>query len=113
MTEVIGIILVLIGGIFSSVGSVFLKKTSATFGRSLVKTITEKNLIIGGLLYLSGTVFMITSLKFGDLSVIYSFASLSYIWIALLSIRYMNEKMTKFKLAGFAFIATGIILVLQ
>jgi len=53
----------------------------------------------------------IPALRGGDLSVLYPFVSLSYIWVMLLSIKMLGEKMTKLKWLGILLIISGVSLI--
>ena len=66
------------------------------------------NLFAGVALYGAGTVLFIPALKGGDLSVLYPFVALVYIWVSLLSVKFLGEKMNKFKWAGVALIIIGV-----
>jgi len=50
----------------------------------------------------------IPALKGGDLSILYPFVSVTYVWVALLSVRFLGEKMNKFKWIGIAMIILGV-----
>jgi uncharacterized membrane protein len=50
----------------------------------------------------------IPALKGGDLSVLYPFVALAYIWVSLLSVKFLGEKMNKFKWLGIALIIIGV-----
>ena len=59
-------------------------------------------------LFVIGTMLFIPALRGGDLSILYPFVSLSYIWVALLSVRFLGEKMNKYKWIGIALIILGV-----
>ena len=64
---------------------------------------------MGGVaLYGVGTVLFIPALRGGDLSVLYPFVSLNYIWVSLLSVRFLGEKMNRLKWLGVALIILGV-----
>ena len=62
----------------------------------------------GVILYALGTIFFIPALKGGDLSVLYPFVALGYIWVSLLSVKFLGEKMNKFKWIGISLIIIGV-----
>lgn len=65
-------------------------------------------LIVGLALYGCGSVLMILALRHGELSVLYPVISLSYVWVALLSVVILHEMMTPVKIAGIAVIIAGV-----
>jgi uncharacterized membrane protein len=71
----------------------------------------NRKLMLGVLLYGLSTVFFIMALKLGELSVVYPLTSLSYIFVALLSLYFLKEKMNWYKWTGIGFIILGVILV--
>ncbi|MEM2121187.1 MAG: EamA family transporter [Candidatus Woesearchaeota archaeon] len=104
------IILVIIATLMGAFGSLYLK-----FGSK--KSISIKNIfknyeiIIGFLLYGGSTIPFIIALKFGELSFVYPLTALSYVWVILLSRKYLNESITKNKILGIILIMLGIIFI--
>ena len=65
--------------------------------------------LFGGVgLYAIGTILFIPALKGGELSVLYPFVALNYIWVSLLSVKFLGEKMNRFKWLGIALIIIGV-----
>ena len=65
--------------------------------------------LIGGLaLYGIGAVMMVLALQHGELSVLYPVISLSYVWVAILSVLIFHEHMNVFRLAGISVIIVGV-----
>jgi drug/metabolite transporter (DMT)-like permease len=65
--------------------------------------------LIGGLaIYGMGAILMIVALKHGELSVLYPLISLSYVWVAILSVLLFNESMNPMKIAGIVVIMAGV-----
>jgi uncharacterized membrane protein len=95
--------------IVGALGSVFLKLGSKNL--KLSELISNKMLFIGFFLFVVATILMIVALKFGELSKIFPITSLTYVWVAILSSRFLKEKMTREKLAAFALIIIGILFV--
>jgi uncharacterized membrane protein len=103
-----------------AVGIVIFATFIGAFGALSLKyganKITRKNklsfinlkLIFGLFLYGISSIFFLIGLKYGDLSVLYPITSLSYIWISLLSIKLLHEKMNFFKWLGIAAILVGV-----
>jgi drug/metabolite transporter (DMT)-like permease len=69
---------------------------------------TDVPLIAGLALYGIGTGMMIVALKHGELSLLYPLISLSYVWVAILSVLLFHETMNPLKIAGICVIVTGV-----
>lgn len=95
--------------LLGAVASLFLKKASGA--DSLIDTIKNINLYIGGMLYLAGAVMNIWVLRYLDYSVVLPLTSLTYIWTMILSNLILKEKITKKKIVGVVLILIGAILV--
>ena len=111
--------LVVISAIIGSVGSLFLKIGSEKFDigvkrgmkRLIVENIKNWKLIIGIALYGFATISFIIALKMAELSVVYPMTSLGYIFVTILSVVFLKEKINKFVLIGIASIIFGVVLV--
>ena len=65
--------------------------------------------LIGGLaLYGVGSGMMIVALRHGELSLLYPLISLSYVWVAILSVVIFQETMNPYKIAGISVIIAGV-----
>ncbi|MBW3003614.1 EamA family transporter [Candidatus Woesearchaeota archaeon] len=107
----IGITLVGIASMIGAPGSIFFKRTSKHVTLNIFKILKVPSFYIGATLFVISSMVFITGLKFGQLSLLYPIASLSYIWVALLSIKFLKEKMNKFKWLGICFIIFGVVLI--
>jgi drug/metabolite transporter (DMT)-like permease len=68
--------------------------------------------LIGGLaLYGLGSILMIWALRYGELSVLYPLISLSYVWVAILSVIIFHDRMTSLRISGIATIIAGVSLL--
>jgi uncharacterized membrane protein len=94
-------------------GSLFLKKGSVNFTFNIKEWKNNISVIFGMLLYLSSSVFYLSALKYGELSVVYPLTSLGYVYISFLSINYLDEKMNMKKWAGITLIIIGSFLVVR
>ena len=99
------IALVVLAGVIGSFGAILLKQGSKriSFG--------NKKLLIGLAIYGSSALIYIFSLRYGPLSILYPVASTAYIWISILSVRFLKEKMNLWKWAGITLIIAGISLI--
>lgn len=107
-TQLWAIGLVFSATLIGAFGPILLKKASSRRLSNLKSLSTNYHLFGGVALYAIGTLLFIPSLKGGDLSVLYPFVSLSYIWVSLLSVKFLDEKMNKLKWAGIALIIIGV-----
>jgi uncharacterized membrane protein len=110
-TELWAVALAFIAAVVSSVEAVFWKKGSGKIHRNIMSFIGNKYLFIAGFLALTGSATFITSLRGGDLSVLYPLSSVKYILIGLFSMWIFKEKMTTKKWIGVSLIIAGVSLI--
>lgn len=89
-------------------GPILLKKASAKKLSKLSSLMKNYPLFGGIALYGLGTLLFIPALKGGDLSILYPFVALTYIWVSLLSVKFLGEKMNLMKWLGIVFIILGV-----
>ena len=92
-----------------AVASLFLKKASSS--KSILDLIKNKNIYIGGFLYLSSAILNIYLLKFLDYSVVLPMTSITYIWTMVLSYFILKEKISKKKIIGVISIILGVVCI--
>ena len=107
-TQLWAIGLVILGTLVGAFGPILLKKASAKSLSKISSLMTNYHLFGGVILYALGTIIFIPALKGGELSVLYPFVALGYIWVSLLSVKFLGEKMNKFKWIGIALIIIGV-----
>lgn len=107
-TELWSILLVFIGTIIGSFGALYLKIGSKDISINIKKLIRNYKLILGFVFYGISSIFFIIALTGGELSVLYPLCAASYIWVCLLSIKFLNEKMNTLKWLGIITIIIGI-----
>ncbi len=110
-TELWAVGLTIAAGWCGAGGAVLLKKGSNQLKLSVKDLIKNWPLIAGIALYALSVFFFVPALKGGELSVLFPLIALSYIWVALLSVKFLGEKMTKAKWTGIALVILGIILI--
>jgi multidrug transporter EmrE-like cation transporter len=110
-TELWAMVLALIATSLGSFGPLFLKKASSHLEFKLKTIITNYNLIFGIFFYALGTIIFFPALKGGELSVLYPLIALVYVWVSLLSIKFLKEKMNTMKWLGIALILSGVSLI--
>lgn len=109
--NLMAVFLVLISSVFSSIGSVLLKKGSKSFNFNLIKQIKNTTMILGLFLFVASSVIYIIALKMGELSVLYPVAAAQYVWVSLLSKKYLKEQINHIKWIGIVLIIFGIIII--
>jgi len=104
------IIFVLLCTIFTSIGQV-LWKIGSSKTDSIINILNNFPLIMGVISYAIGAILLIIALKYGDLSLIYPFVALSFIWVALLSIVIFHERISLINWLGIFIIIIGVSLI--
>lgn len=111
MNILAAIIITILSAIIGATGTFFLKLSSKRFGFNLDGSLFNLPLILGLAFHGGASLIFITALKYAPLSLLYPFAALSYVWAAVLSVKYLNEKMTGWKWLGIVFILIGLSLI--
>ncbi len=111
MLNALAIVLVVIGTFIGAFDSLFLKKGAKHFNFNIFKQLRNKPLILGIFLFVLSSVFYIYALSMERLSLLYPITSLTYIWVALVSIKFLKEKINKYKWLGIVLIILGIVLI--
>ena len=107
-TQLWAVGLVVAATLIGAFGPILLKRASAKKLSNISSLIKNYNLFGGVALYAVGTILFIPALKGGDLSVLYPFVALSYVWVSLLSVKFLGEKMNKLKWLGIVLIILGV-----
>ena len=110
-TEFWAIGLVILSTILSSIASVFLKVGTRTLELKISSLLKNYNIGLGILFMIFSLGIYMMALKGGQLSVLYPFASLSYVWVTINSKLFLKEKINSYKLSGIALIIVGITLI--
>jgi drug/metabolite transporter (DMT)-like permease len=105
------ILLIILCTIFTSLGQLFLKFGANRLVLSIPGILADWQLLLGCFFYAIGAIIMILALRKGDLSLIYPFVSLSFIWVALLSLIFLGESIMILQWLGIAIIISGVSLV--
>ena len=110
-TTIGAVFLVVFGTIIGAFGAL-LFKIGANKLKFHIKHIIQNYILISGIvLYVLSAVFFIIALKFGELTVLFPITAVSYIWILLLSKKFLNEDINIYKILGIIFIVAGISLI--
>ncbi len=106
--------MVIICTILTTIAQFSFKLGSASLGLSVSSFIFNPHIIIGFISYGLAFALFTAALKFGELSLLYPIWSLSFVWITLVSLIFLNEPVgiqnwigTMFVIAGISFIGFG------
>lgn len=109
MIHLSSLFLVLLGTILGSIGAIVTKK--ATVKDSWRELWLDPLMWSAILLYGVSTIFYIIALRQEELSIVYPLVSLSYVWTTLFSVKFLHEKMNKYKGIALIGILLGVILI--
>ena len=102
-------VIVFLGTVIGSVGTLLIKKGTLRF--SFLRLWKSPEMWGGVLLYLLSTIFYVVVLQQEELSVVYPIVSFTYIWTTLLSVKFLGEKMNRYKWIALAGIILGVTFV--
>jgi len=105
------IAVVILCTIFTSIGSTLLKTGANRLSFSIQGMISSYPIIFGLFFYFLGFLLLTTAFRHGELSVLFPFVSLSFIWVTITSFIFLNETITIFKILGVSAIVSGVILI--
>jgi len=107
------LLMILLFTVLSAGGQVFMKlgANQLKLHPSLVGILTNFPLLTGLGLYGVAAVLMILALRHGELSVLYPLISLSYVWVAVLSVLIFDEVMNIYKVWGVCLIMIGVVVL--
>jgi len=109
-------LIIVIGVLFSltfvaAFGALFFKRGAAKFSLNIFEQIKNTNLIIGAFLFGAPTLVYVWALSFAPVSLLYPLSSITYVWVALLSVHFLGERMNKYKWIGIGLIISGVSLI--
>lgn len=109
MNKIILLALFVLANMISSIGLILLKTGSKGLKQFL--DLFHWRIILGGIIFLIGTIIYIFLLKEENLSYLYPLTSISYVFVMIFSAAFIGEKMNKFKWMGISLIIMGSILI--
>lgn len=110
-TRLWAVLLVILASLLGSMGPVLLKLSAPKFRLNIMALLKNYYLIGGIMFYGIGTVLFIPALKGGELSTLYPLVSTTYIWVSLLSVKLLKEKMNRMRWLGILLIIAGVSLI--
>ena len=96
-----------------SLGQLLFKTGSSSVGISLSSWLTNWRVLAGFFLYGISAVGFIAALKHGKLSLLYPVIATSYIWVTLLSVWFLGEKINIYHWFGIALILSGVAIIVR
>lgn len=106
----ISILMALLCSILGSLGQLCFKLGSASVSMNILSWALNFRIVSGITCYGLSALLFIVALKGGELSVLYPIIATSYIWVALLSYRFLSEKIGPVQIVGLALILIGVFL---
>jgi len=109
--------MVLLCTLFNAASQILIKEGTGRLGAnpSMMQTaigIFTVPLLFSGYALLGGsTVLFVLALRKGDLSLLYPVFTLTYVWVAVLSVEILHESMNNVKIGGLALIIGGVALM--
>ena len=107
----LGITLMVLCTLFTAFGQLFYKYGSKTFSFTLQGILTNHYLFLGFFFYGIGAIILMAGLKFGNLSLLYPFVSLNFIWVTLLSVFKLGETINSFKINAIIMVILGVFFI--
>lgn len=108
MTELWAAGLIMFASFLGSFGSLYFKRGAVKLHRDVKSIVTNRELFVGVLIYGVSTVFYVLGVRGGELSVLFPLVSTGYVWVCILSVKYLGEKMNALKWAGICLIVLGV-----
>jgi undecaprenyl phosphate-alpha-L-ara4N flippase subunit ArnE len=96
---------------FTSFGSLFIKKGVDKFSFSIAGLLDSYMVFVGLFFYFIGFILLTVAFKHGELSVLFPFVSLSFVWVAVLSSTLLGEQVTMTGILGVCSIVLGVVLI--
>jgi drug/metabolite transporter (DMT)-like permease len=107
MVSAIAIASLVAATLIGALASLFLKFGAEKFSLSIKGILKNRFFILGIFCYGVSTLIYLSVLRLLDLSITYPLVAMQYIWISLLSVKYLKEKMNMLKWAGIGLIILG------
>jgi drug/metabolite transporter (DMT)-like permease len=111
MNTAFGVASVLVATFFAATGALLIKRGAATFKFEIMALLRNAQLIAGAGLYTLSLVPYLLGLQTLPLTVAYPITSATYVWVTLLSKKYLNEQVDAWQWGGIGLIVIGIFLV--
>ncbi len=111
MNAPLSITLAVLSSICAAIGQIGLKFGSMKLSKKMNELMENHALLAGLLFYGLSTILFVVALRGYQLTVLYPIASLNYVFVNILSVKYLDEKMNKYKWIGVFLIICGITII--
>ncbi len=111
MTYLYAVLLVILSTMISAWGSLLFKYASLDGKGSGLGLFLNIKFWMGGFCFFISTIPFLIAVKSADITVLYPFVSLSYIWTIILAKIFLKEKINRNKIIGIIFIIAGVALI--
>jgi undecaprenyl phosphate-alpha-L-ara4N flippase subunit ArnE len=111
MNATLSIIFAILSSVCAALGQIGLKFGSMRLTKKMSELMENYALLTGLVFYGLSTILFVIALRGYQLTVLYPIASLNYVFVNLLSIKYLDEKMNKYKWAGVLLVIIGITVI--
>lgn len=116
MNKVLLIFVIIFMTMLGSLGGFFFKRSSSgdsggNAAAAIAAIIKNKNLYIGGFIYVVSALLNVWVLKYMPLSIVMPMTAITYIWTMILSRIVLKEKITAKKMIGIALIIVGALII--
>ncbi|MFH1317276.1 MAG: EamA family transporter [Candidatus Woesearchaeota archaeon] len=108
-TQLWAIEIVIVSTLISAFATILMKLGSDKLSLNISSLIKNHELIIGAILFIFSFSLFIPALRGGELSVLFPLSALSYIWVNILSIKYLKERINFKKWIGSVLLMVGVI----
>ncbi len=113
MTPLWTISLALITALLAAVGQLLMKLGARSVTSDIASWVLNWHLVVGVALHGVGFVLLVLAFKRGNLSILYPVLATSYVWVAVLSHRYLGETISAVQWVGVGLIIAGIGLIVR
>ena len=107
-TKLWAMVLVFFTTLLTSSAQILWKIGSKTLTFNIIGILTNYYLMGGILIYVIAGILLILSFRGGEVSVLYPIIATSYIWVTFLSLIFLKESLTFYKIIGISLIMAGI-----
>jgi multidrug transporter EmrE-like cation transporter len=103
--------IILSSTIFAGVGAFFFKVGAQRLRFTILALLTNWRLYLGVLFFVLSNILFIIPLKRTDLSILYGFAGLNYVWTLLIGWAVLKESIQTRKIIAIILIVIGVLVV--
>jgi drug/metabolite transporter (DMT)-like permease len=111
MVQWYNFLVMVLATLIGAVGALYLKTGAERLKGTLIQKLFIWRLWLGLFLYGIATLLSFIVLRTENLSIIYALTSMSYVWVILISWKYLGEKINAYKIIAISLILVGIVLL--